>query len=77
MFQFRIITIEDGIDIIDRDLQTPYNSLTPWEYAEYTEMDKQMAIMDRLEKKRQKAAEHQRKLVRNLFRKIACLCGIM
>ena len=77
MFQFRIITIREGVDVIDRDLQTPYGSLTPSELIEYTEMDKQMAIMDRLEKKRQKAEECQRKLARNPFRKIACLCGIM
>lgn len=77
MFQFRIIAIGDGVDIIDRDLQTPYDSLTPSEFMEYTEMDQQMAYMDRLERKQQKAAEHQRKLARNPLRKIACMCGIM
>lgn len=77
MFQFRIITIDDGVDIIDRDLQTPYDSLTPSEFIEYIELDKQIAYMDRMEAKRHKAAVRQRKLARNPLRKIACFCGIM
>ena len=77
MFDFRIITTADGIDIIDRDLRTPYDSLTPSELIEYTEMDKQMAFMDRLERKRRKSEEHQQKLARNFLLRFACFCGII
>lgn len=77
MFDFRIINTLDGNQIIDPSLKTPYDSLTPSEFMEYTEMDQQMAYMDRLERKRQKAAEHQRKLAKNPLRKIACMCGII
>ena len=76
MFDFRIITDQDGNQIIDPSLKTPYDSLTPSEMVEYIETDKQMAFMDRLLRKRLKE-EHQRKLERNPLRKFACLCGIL
>ena len=34
MFHFRIITTPDGNQIIDRNLSTPYESLTPMQMAE-------------------------------------------
>lgn len=76
MFDFRIITDQDGNQIIDPSLKTPYDSLTPSEMVEYIETDKQMAFMDRLLRKRLKE-EHQRKLARNPLRKLACFCGIL
>lgn len=48
MFDFRIIEIEDGRQIIDMRIKTPYESLTPLQMVEYTEMDAQLAIMDRM-----------------------------
>lgn len=51
MFNFRIITTADGNQIIDRSLKTPYNALTPTQMLEYTELDNQMAFMDRMEHK--------------------------
>lgn len=77
MFDFRIIDTADGDQIIDRSLKTPYDSLTPTQMVEYTEMDAQMALMDSLEKKRQKQEERQRKLSRNPFYRLACACGMM
>lgn len=46
MFHFRIITTPDGNQIIDRNLSTPYESLTPTQMVEYTEIDNQLTIMD-------------------------------
>lgn len=40
MFDFRIIDIADGNQIIDRNLKTPYKSLTLLQMVEYLEMDK-------------------------------------
>lgn len=51
MFDFRIINTQDKNQIIDRSLKTPYNSLTPVQMVEYTEMDKQLLYMDRIERK--------------------------
>lgn len=37
MFNFRIIETTDGNQIIDRNLKTPYNALTPLQMVEYAE----------------------------------------
>ena len=51
MFNFRIIDTPDGNQIIDRNLKTPYNALTPLQMVEYLEMDNRLAYMDRMERK--------------------------
>ena len=79
MFNFRIITTADGNQIIDRNLKTPYEALTPTQMLEYTELDNQMAFMDRMdrmERKERQKAEHMRKLAKNPFYRLACMCGI-
>ena len=76
MFEFRIINMEDGSQIIDRNLKTPYKALTPLQMVEYTEMDAQLAIMDRMKQKAVEEAERKRKLVRNPAYRLACLCGL-
>ena len=50
MFNFRIIDTVDGNQIIDRNLKTPENSLTPLQMMEYMEMDSQLSFMDRMER---------------------------
>lgn len=77
MFEFRIIDTPDGNQIIDRNLKTPYNALTPLQMIEYLEMDNRLAYMDRMERKARAEAERRQKLVRNPFYKLACLCGIV
>ena len=77
MFEFRIIELQDGNQVIDRNLKTPYNALTPLQMVEYVEMDVQLAIMDAMERKEQIEAERKRKFVFRLARKVACMCGIM
>lgn len=76
MFNFRIIETADGNQIIDRQLKTPYNALTPLQMVEYMEMDNQLAIMNRMERKARQKAEHIRRLARNPFYRIACMCGL-
>ena len=76
MFNFRIIDTADGNQIIDRNLKTPYNALTPTQMMEYMEMDSQLAFMDRMERKARAKAECRRKLARNPFYRIACVCGL-
>lgn len=77
MFNFRIIDTADGTQIIDRQLKTPYSSLTPVQMVEYTEMDARLSFMDRIERKARREAEHQRKMARNPFYKLACVVGIL
>ena len=54
MFNFRIINTQDGNQIIDRSLKTPYNALTPTQMLEYMEMDNSLAFMDRMERRGKK-----------------------
>jgi hypothetical protein len=77
MFDFRIINTADGNQIIDRQLKTPYSSLTPVQMLEYAEMEDRLAYMDRLEKKARQKAEHIRKLAKNPLYKMACIVGLV
>ena len=77
MFNFRIIETPDGNQIIDRQLKTPYNALTPIQMIEYIEMDNQLAYMERMEKRKQREEERKRKLSYRFMHKVACACGIM
>lgn len=77
MFDFRIINTADGNQIIDKQLKTPYSSLTPVQMLEYAEMEDRLAYMDRLEKKARQKAEHIRKLAKNPLYKMACIVGLV
>lgn len=76
MFNFRIINLSDGNQVIRRDLKTPYDALTPLQYIEYTNMEVQLYIADRQKKKFLKDADRKRKLMNPLYR-LACLCGLV
>ncbi len=45
MFNFRIISLADGNQIIDSSLKTPYDSLTVVQMQEYIEVDCQLGLM--------------------------------
>ena len=77
MFNFRIINMTDGNQIIDRNLKTPYNALTSLQMVEYMEMDVQLSIMDRMQKEARLVADRKRKLARNPLWRIACFCGLV
>ena len=77
MFNFRIIDTADGNQIIDRNLKTPYSSLTPLQMVEYTEMDNRLLIMDRMERKERQKAEHMWKIAKNPFYRMACMVGLI
>ena len=76
-FNFRIINTPDGNQIIDETLKTPYTALNPVQMVEYTEVDNNLAYMRRLERQKRREAERQRKMSRNPFWKLACMCGIV
>ena len=77
MFDFRIIDMADGNQIIDRKLKTLYNALTPLQMVEYMEMDARLSFMDRMEWKARRESENKRKLARNPLWKVACFCGLV
>lgn len=76
LFEFRIVNLPDGNQVIDPSLKTPYNSLTPLQFFEYVEMDVQLAYMDRMERKARAEAERRQKLAGNPLYRLACLCGM-
>ena len=77
MFNFRIITTADGNQIIDRNLKTPYDALTPTQMLEYMEMDNSLAFMDRVERKAKQKTEQTSKLAKNPLYKMACMVGLI
>ena len=77
MFNFRIINLANGDQVIDPSLKTPYESLTPSQMVDYVETDKTLACMERMEEKARKAGECRRKKERNPLYKIACFCGLV
>lgn len=76
-FDFKIIECADGIEIIDRRQKTYYSQITPCEMVEYMEMDVQLAIIERIERKARAEVEHRRKLARNPLWRLACICGLV
>lgn len=79
MFEFQIIDMPDGNQIIDMTLKTPYSALTAVQMLEYTEMSEQISVMEKMKKKMQKETERknqQRKLAKNPLFRLACLFGI-
>lgn len=76
MFNFRIIDMADGNQIIDRHLKTPYNALTAVQMMEYVEMDIQLELMDRMKRKDRKEAERRRRIARNPLYRLALMCGL-
>ena len=56
MFDFRIINLPDGTQVIDTSLKTPYDALTPLQMVEYVEIDIQIAVMDRMERRARREA---------------------
>ena len=77
MFDFRIINLPDGTQVIDTTLKTPYSSLTPVQMVEYVEIDVQIAIMERMKKQERSKREHMRKAARNPLYRLAYFCGLV
>lgn len=76
-FNFRIIDMENGIQVIDESVKTPMDALTPEMQVEYMEMEEQLSFMERIKKSERREAERQRKISQNLFYKVGCLLGLV
>lgn len=55
-FNFRIIKIANGAEIIDSTLSTPYNSLTPLQMMDYINIENSLYFSER-QKRWQKVIE--------------------
>ena len=77
MFDFRLINLPDGNQVIDTSLKTPYDSLTSVQMLEYIEVDARLEHMRRMERKQQREAERNQKFTYKFIHKLAYVCGIM
>ena len=77
MFNFRLINLPDGNQLIDETLKTPYDSITAVEMMEYMEVDARLEHMRRMERKQKRETERKRKFTYRFMHKVACMCGIM
>lgn len=73
MFNFRIIDTVDGNQIIDRNLKTPYSSLTPVQMVEYIEISNQILVMDRMKRRQEREAKKRN----TWYHRLAVSCGIL
>lgn len=76
MYNFRIYETSDGNQVIDTSLKTPYESLTPLQMVEYEQIERQIALMERMERKAKEQEKRQRKISRNPFYRFACIMGL-
>jgi len=76
MFDFRIIAIPDGTEVIDRSLKTPYNALTRSKMLDYIEVEAQLAFADR-QRRRAQRARKKMQIKKEVFHRLACLCGLV
>lgn len=72
MFNFRLINMSDGSQVIDTTLKTPYDSITPLQMLDYIEVDEKISNMERLEKKNITSKKRH-----NILSKLVYFCGIM
>ena len=76
-FNFRLIELPGGDQIIDDTIKTPMDALTPEMQMEYKEVDEQLAFMERMRKKEQREEARKQKITRNPLWRLACLCGFV
>ena len=58
MFNFRIITTAEGLEIIDRTLSTSSDLLNPFELMDYVALEDTLAFMDRKRRRDPDAKEN-------------------
>lgn len=73
MFNFRIIEMADGTQIIDHTLKTPYNSLTTNQMLKYIIVNDRFTSLDRITKRKKRME----KKIKNPLYKFACFCGLL
>lgn len=76
MFEFGIIVLEDGTEIIDRNATTSYESLTGVEMLEYAELETSLYILDRMNRKAE-MEERNRQKQRKPFYTILAMFGMI
>ncbi len=81
MFNFRIINLPDGNQLIDERLKTPYDSITATEMIEYKAWEENLAVMRRIknemEKEKRERIKRHRKIIKNPFWRLGYMLGVI
>lgn len=77
MFNFRIITTVEGLEIIDRTLTTSSDLLNPFELMDYVALEDTLAFMDRKRRISRKRSRRKRKLARNPLYRLLGIIGLI
>ena len=67
MFNFRLINMPDGSQVIDSRLKTPINALTPSQMVEYRKMEVILYQLERLKRKQKREQQKELKKNRSIF----------
>lgn len=67
MFNFRLINMSDGNQIIDTHLKTPINALTPSQMIEYRKMEVVLYQSERLKKRQEREQQRELRKSRSIF----------
>lgn len=70
MFNFRLINMPDGSQVIDSRLKTPINALTPSQMIEYRKMEIILYQSERLKRKQEGRQQRELKKNRSIFYKL-------
>ena len=67
MFNFRLINMPDGSQVIDSRLKTPINALTPSQMIEYRKMEIILYQSERLKRKQEGRQKKELRKNRSIF----------
>ena len=76
-FDFRLVDLPDGSQLINDKVKTPVDALTPEMQLEYMEIYNSLTVMEMLRRKARREAEQQQKMSRNLLYKLVRLFGLV
>lgn len=72
MFKFRLINMPNGIQIIDENLMTPYDSITPEQMIDYIRVEQAMEVI-KIHKRNREIHNMERNKLKTILFRIACM----
>ena len=76
-FDFRLVDLPDGSQLINDKVKTPIDALTPEMQVEYMEVYSQLSYLETLKRQARREADRQRKLARNPLYRLANAFGLV
>ncbi len=72
MFKFRLIDMPNGLQIIDENLMTPYDSITPEQMIDYIRVEQAMEVI-KIHKRNREIHNMERNKLKTILFRIACM----